>query len=298
MNLFSVTNVHEPQATESIEYSLTEYLKEGLLSGGAFLNQVSGTLLESPRSGLTARTVYQTPRSQWVWESGVAYGVTPINPSGVYVNGTFRAFGSGVVPNYPAGTVTFSTPLAAGSTVVMNYGARTVQVFNPRSAGWLYQLQLDSYDVNQSGSGTWSPDGRDRVQLPCVFVQALPRVGRFTPRELGSLGRAHRQDVVFDVLAEFPSDRDRLHDALVSQWETRFNGVDLKRVLRANKQGLTSSGGVNPSGLGSYTALATAYPWSQIRIMSVDSTCDPEQDRPRLFRGQVRWVVEADLPFG
>ena len=63
MSLFNVTNVHEPQQTESIEYSVAEYLSEGLLACGAFLNYTSGALLQSPRPGLTARTLQPSSSS-------------------------------------------------------------------------------------------------------------------------------------------------------------------------------------------------------------------------------------------
>ena len=308
MSLFGVSNVHEPQATEVLEYSVTEWLKEGLLQGGAFLNVASGvslgTLRESPRPNLTARTVYQSARADWVWESGVAYTPQPIRASGAWVNGVFRAFASGCVPDFPAGSVTFSPALAAGSTVLMNYSARTVRVFNPRACPW-YATQFDSYDAAQAGSGTWSPDGRTRVQLPAVFVQAVPHVGRFEGYELGSLKRIHKQDVLFHIVAERPGDRDRLHDALVSQWETRFNGVDRVQLLRDGRQDLLASGNINPSGVGGYTAQAALYPWSQIRVREIESTPgrnpipgrdDLPPDSPNLFEAVVRWGVECDLP--
>lgn len=293
--LFGVTNVHDPGPTEAIEFSLTEWVREGLLEGGAFVNVSSGALLETPRPGVTARTVYQSPRGDLVWESGVAYSPAPTRPSGVYVDGIFRPFGSGVTPDYLAGSVTFSSGLPAGSAVRMNYAHRSVRVYNPRHAPWYYQLQLDSYDQTQAGSGVWAADGRNRLQLPAVVVSCRPRAGNFAPHELGSLQREHRQEVILEVVAERAADRDRLHDALVGQWQRRVDGIDLKNLRRDGREPLTPAGEVNPSGLGSHAAMAARYPWTQIRVAASDSH-PVGDDRPRLFRCAVRWTVELDLP--
>lgn len=295
MNLFGVRNIHEPSATEIIEYSVTEWLKWGLLEGGAFQNVASGVMRESPRPGIPARTLYQTPRADLVWESGVPFSTPPIAMSGVYVNGLFVPFGSGCTPNYPAGTVTFSPALSGNASVVANYSARTVRVFNPRSCPWYYTIQWNSYDSAQAGSGLWSPDGRMRVQLPAIFAQAVPRVRRFVGVELGSRQRYHRQDVQFDILAESSADRDRLHDALVGQWEGRWDGIDLLRVITDGRQPLTPAGTINPSGLG-YQDASTTYPWTQLRVINVDSIHVAADEAPRLFRSVIRWEVECNLP--
>lgn len=304
MSLFGVTNVHEPGTTETLEYSVTEWLKEGLLGGGAFLNVTSGTLLPVSRPGITPQTVYQSPRADWVWESGVAYGTQPTRPSGIYVDGVFRPFGSGCVPDYPGGAVTLTPALSGSPAVIANYSARTVRVFNPRAMP-NYLTQFNSYDSTQAGSGVWSPDGRTRVQLPAVFVQAVTRAGRFRCNELGSLNRSHSQDVLFHVLAERPSDRDRLHDVLVGQWQTRFDGAHQVRIQRDGRQSLSPAGNINPSGVGAFTAQATLYPWTQIRVCDVDSSPGGDlplgpngapRDRQNLYECVVIWRVECDLP--
>lgn len=305
MSIFGISSIHRPAASELLEGSVVDWLRAGLLEAGGFLNvsfPASGeghhTLRPTALPGGTNRSVWQTVRSDWVWESGVARTPPPTRASGVWVNGAFTPFGTGCRPDYPNGRVTFPGPVPSGQAVSGEYAFRTVRVFTPRSAPWFYELQDAGWDAGASqaaltGSGLYHVLSQNRVQPPAVFVQAVPRVRAFAGVELGSRQRHHRQDVVFTVVADNPTDRDRLHDALVGQWEGTVPGTDWGAAAAAGRLPLTPSGDVNPSGL-TGPALQNTYPWKPARVAHVESA--PGEDRARLFQCVVRWETEVQLP--
>jgi hypothetical protein len=308
--LFGVTNIHAPGTTELIEGSVVDWLRNGLLEAGGFLNvsiPASGVgnslhiLREATIPGAASRTVFQSSRADWVWESGVSYGTSPTRISGVYVNGTFTGFAGTCRPDYPNGRVVFSTPVASGATVAANYSCRTYRVFTPRTSPWFYEITTDSFDAasdqfSLTGSGVYAVMSENRVQMPAVFVRAVPQVRPFTGIELGTRQRVHRQDVIFNIFADNPTDRDRMHDALVSQWESRFTGINTGEAAASNHLPISFNGNINPSGLG-YSDRVTRHPWKQIRITdSPVSSYDDGEQAARIFQCVVRWTIDVDIP--
>ncbi len=96
----NVNELSEALVSDQLESALQAWLSWGLLSVGGFSNVATGTanpyggppfstlkVVNDPR--FSAGRVWQGPRSQWVWESGLSYHHQPVAISGVSVNGNF-----------------------------------------------------------------------------------------------------------------------------------------------------------------------------------------------------------------
>jgi hypothetical protein len=120
-----------------------------------------------------------------------------------------------VTVDYPNGRVVFDAPVPQTGVVQCEYSYRLFQLYTA-DAPWWQQLQTDSFRADdpqflQVGSGAWDVLAQNRVQLPAVVVEAVPR----RPRgyEVGG-GETVQQDVLFHVLAEDRFHYKWLHDAL------------------------------------------------------------------------------------
>ncbi len=88
--------------------------------------------------------VWEGFRSNWVWETGVQNPEQPIQISGVFIGGTFRATGNIQQPfhiNYPDGRVVLDTAISTTSEVKLEYSHKWVNVIIRVSN----QHQLDVY---------------------------------------------------------------------------------------------------------------------------------------------------------
>src|SRR5574339_24267 len=142
--LKGITNIGETLLMNEVEHNLKAFLDWSLLnSAGAW------TDVRIPTSGIHGNNfhtlrpvvdptyndgqVWETVRSDWVWETGVNYGtgINPIDISGVYVNGTFYQTGNvlfGHYYDYPLGRVIFTGSIPTGSVGTMEYSYRDIRV--------------------------------------------------------------------------------------------------------------------------------------------------------------------------
>jgi hypothetical protein len=174
----------------------------------------------------TAGQVWEGVRKDWVWETGVDYidatGGGPWNPTPVgtpEVNGVPTAASYHV--NYKLGRIVFDSPISTSSTVKVDHSFRDAQVYRADDAPWFRELQFQSFRVDsdhfgQTGSGDWSIGAQHRVQLPTIILEMVPR-GRSSPFALGDGSLMMEQDVMFHVLAESRTDRNRLKDIIQNQ---------------------------------------------------------------------------------
>ena len=249
--------------------------------------------------------VWETVRSDWVWETGVNYGtgLNPINISGVYVGGTYYTTGDatyGHYYNYPLGRVIFNNPIASGSAVTMEYSFRDVQTSVADNSVLWKELQYgsrrpdDSHFTNKDDRGEWARLGSQRQQMPAIIIESVPR--RFQrPYELGNGSLIVNQDVLFHVLAENRWWRNQLVDILCLQ--------DFKTIWMFNSDEVTASGAnaLNYSGMRvpnakMYPDLVNdrgiGYRWKQMRMH--DITCSETiSDNPNLHIGTVRMTMEV-----
>ncbi|MBY0525611.1 MAG: hypothetical protein K2R98_19555 [Gemmataceae bacterium] len=315
-NLKGVTEYGEAQFSSQIETNLRQFFNWGFLGIGGFYNVVipssgayGGTqsrLRPVRDNDFTDGCVWEGPRQDWVWESGVEYARQPIQVSGVYVGGTFYPSSTtGAYAHYidyPQGRVVFNSPINTASVVTAEYSYRAVQFTTADEAPWVRELMFNSMRVDdthylQQGSGSWDILAKKRVQLPCVVIESVDNV-RCRPFEIGSQVRTQTQDVLCHVFAEKPWDKKQIHDILVDQYEKRLDGFDLNLVRDANALPLDYRGSPKPPGVMYPQMIAPTgdggFKWTQLRLVDVHST--NQEAMPPLYWSTIRYTVELELP--
>tara|TARA_R110002020_G_scaffold201645_3_gene404388 strand:+ start:775 stop:1728 length:954 start_codon:yes stop_codon:yes gene_type:complete len=222
-----VSQIGDTLLMSQLETNLKTYLDWGLIGIGSFSNvsiptsgAYGGTydrlrLVNDP--SYTLGQVWETPRKDWVWETGTEYTTQPTDVSGVYINGSLYTTGHadyGHHYNYPLGRVIFDSAINTSSRVQVNYAYRNVQTYVADQAPWWQEIQYNSYRVeNFIGSGEDRILANHRVQLPAVVIEAVPQ-RTFRPYELGTLGQLVYQDVNFHIIAESRWWRNQLLDII------------------------------------------------------------------------------------
>jgi hypothetical protein len=233
-----VTDLGETQFLTELENNLKNYLDWSFLCVGGWTDitiptvdgygGVSQNLRYVKDESYTDGQVWQAARKEWVWETGVNFtsGGADRNPinidvSGVTVNGTPQT--SGYHINYPLGRIIFDTALPTGtSAVTLDYSYKTVQSYVADDVPWWRELQYNSWKAHDihftqnPRDGNWSIGGHHRVQMPCVVVEAVSR-GRSSGYELGNRALEVEQDVLFHVLADNRTMRNKVTSMLQMQ---------------------------------------------------------------------------------
>lgn len=232
--LKSFSDINKPFISNNLVNGVIDFYNWGVLNVGAFVNvtrtpPTSGVYggdrfrlrCASDRRYATGQ-VWEGFRSNWVWETGIEYGVQPIKPSGVWVANTFCPTSGVKNPHYidyPRGRVVFTSGLSTTSVVQTEFSPRTVY-FVDAETPFMRKLMFDSWDVGRSdwlaiSSGNWSEWPDVRYQLPLVGVEVVPTMS-FEPFAIGG-GQWCRQDVLFHVLTENIYDKRQITDMIASQ---------------------------------------------------------------------------------
>ena len=249
----------------------------------------------------SAGQIWETPRKDWVWEDTVPYtGGSPIAITGVSIDGTFYGTGDATYAhhyNYPLGRVVFDSPLPSTSTVKLEYSYRNVQVYIADQAPWWDELQYNSMRVDdstfqQTSSGNWAILANNRVQMPAVVIEAVPR-RTFQPYELGSSSNFVTQDVLFHIVAESRWWRNQLIDILSIQKDNTLMLYDSNKLADSGAYPLDFRGMVvapqyNYSGI----VNNKAYQYQSARITDMGVT-EMESYNSVLHEGTVRAGFEV-----
>jgi hypothetical protein len=313
-SLKGITQIGNSTLCDQLKANLVEFFNWGMLGIGAFTNVTrssEGAYGASPAQlrlvedkNYTIGQVWESHRQDWVWQSGVDYAYQPIQISGVYVNNTFYSSSTtGTYEhtvNYPLGRVVFTNPIPTGSTVEVNYSYRDVS-FYTSDAPWFKEVLFNSYRVDdpqftQYGSGVWTTLAQNRIQLPAVVVETVPR-RTLIPMQLGG-GQWVKQDVLFHVLTETPWDRDKLLDILTYQKEKTILSFDKNAMADANRfpldyQGSIASGAMCYPDLIKYPEDGGFY-WKKILFEDMQAQDAPSM--PPLYRAVVRGSFRIDFP--
>lgn len=312
----AVTEVGDSLLSDQLESNLLNFFNWAMLGVGGFFNvsiPSSGAFGGDQHRLAQATDPYYEPgqlwqgfRQEWVWETGVDYPVQPIHVSGVYVNGHFHPTASTTGAyahhvNYPLGRVEFDSPIAASSVVTCEFSYRYAP-FTTSNVMWFRDIQRDSFRVDaahfrQVGSGVWSTMGQTRLQLPAVVIEVLPRTNR-VGFGVGTNEATVKQDVLFHVIAETPSDRNKLHDIVTTQWSKRIIMYDVNWVHEAAAYPLDENGSP-ASGALMYPDMVRAtgdggYGWRQLRFVDFVSHPQPPQTTSPLCVASVRGTFEVD----
>lgn len=304
-----ISNYNDMQLLSEIENNLKYWIDWSLLCIGGWTNVTTGNI--NAKSGspgklnwvkdasYTSGQVWQTPRKDLVWESGVDYNSNnPINISGIYINSTLSTTGYNI--NYPMGYVVFTTAQSITGNIYMNYSYRNVQVSVASNTPWWNLIQFGSSDDSNSifaqdpTNGDWSIGSYKRIQLPAIIIEAVPR-GTSKGYELGNGALIVEQDVVFHILADNRSTRNNLTSMLFLQndkvlWLFDSNIINSGQVFPLNYRGNRINSLLYPN-----LVSETGYRWKRCTLTKTNMS-EVESIYPNLYEGIVRTTLE--LVFG
>jgi len=308
------TSIGDTMLTTNLENNLKTFLDWCFLGIGGFVNvsrptpsSFGGsfdTLYLSNDRAYTSGTVFETIRKDWIWETGVSYsGISPIAISGVYVNGTLATTGDatyGHYYDYANGRVVFNSgiPAAIQATgITMDYSYRTVQVYKDGDADWFRELQQrslrpgDSQWTNTHISGDYAVSPQHRIQLPAIIIKSIKT--NSTPYEMGNGTLWVKQDVMFNIVADNASDRDRLKDILISEeghniWLYDTDTVHASGLTPIDYRGML----INTTGIYSY--LVDTFPMTKCMFDMCEAS-EVESVHPNLYEAKVRITCEVAL---
>jgi len=288
MSLRGITNFGDATVINQVRENLISMFDYGLLEKGAYINVEIPTtgiyggndhqlrLVNDPR--YNSGQVWQSFRSNWVWESGLGALTSNDNAypgvSGVYVNNTFYptsttgAYAHHI--NHPLGRVIFDTAIDTDSTVTCEYSYKYVNVTRADGLEWFKQIQTKSERSDNTNfinnSGEWSILGDNRLQLPTIGVE-LVNSRKMAPHALGG-GQRIYTDYLFHCVAEDAYTRDSLMDIVSFQNDKSIKSYDLNAIA-ANDAFPLDYRGVPVSGALLYDQIINAYQGRHIKLMGI-----------------------------
>jgi hypothetical protein len=273
--------------------------------GGDFsrLRAVNDVRYSGTNSNL--RRVWEAPRMNWVWETGLVSTTAPVNISGVFVGSTFYPNSGGTFYiDYPHGHIVFNTGIAINSVVRMAYSSKWIHVTSTENVPWLRLGQRSSFRADSAqflqGSGDYEWYGESRLQFPVVAVE-LARSHQ-TGYELGGNHLAYDQ-VNFFVIAEDKGAVDRIADVIGRQNDKTVYLYDPNRLATNNAAPLNLNGSINSrltypalvvySGDGGYR-LTKGVLWGKTTLLNAQVQ-DRQELTPSIYQRSVTLTAESVL---
>jgi hypothetical protein len=313
LNLKGFDEFGESLFSEQLQSNIISFFNWGLLQKGAFTNIFIPTFGAFGGSKHRLRPITEDPnvepgmawegfRHDWVWERNIDYHTQPIAISGVRVNDVFYPIDTvGSYAHhidYPLGQIVFDNPIPTNSVVTAEFSIRYFH-FTMANVPWFREFLYNSYRVDNlhfqsEGSGAYATLTKNRVILPAVVVEMVPR-RTMRPYQIGG-GQWINQDVLFHIFAQEPWELDKLIDIITYQKDKTFLSYDKNNIAEANAFPLDDRGMIRDNAL-MYPDLVSptgAFYWKKIFIKEMISqeTLSP----PGLFRGVVRATFEVDCP--
>lgn len=300
----NVTSITNKDRISILEDNVKSFLDWSFLHIGGFVNVnvptsgISGGsfhILKSADDTSLKDKVWQSPRKDWVYESGIVYeSGSPISFSGIYLNNTFlpAPTGSGSYGynvNYPLGQIVFNNPVSAKSNVIANYSYRYVQVYKSADSSWWKEVQKETYNPSNFNKQDYSITSVHRVQLPAIIVELIPRMTQI-PHQLGTTDNIIIQDVFLHIYTENANQRNTLMDILIHQKDKTMYLYDVNDVIKNNRYTLNKFGNINPSGY-NYPNIVQNFPryWCTIKDSTIGELNSLSSS---LYNGIVRWSIE------
>jgi hypothetical protein len=286
------------------------FLEWGFLNIGAFTNVEIPTknisnfdlhiLKPTNDPSYAASTVYQGPRKDWVYESGVGYnGISPIEFSGIYVNGSFHPAPTGDITigyrvNYPEGKIIFSRRLSS-ATVTANYSYKNIQIYQSDEFPYWKEIQHRSLE-NRTGfslrdKGDFAISSEYRVQLPAIVIEPVARSNN-KPFRLGDKSLVVEQDILLHVLADNPKDKNSIIDAIRLQEDRVIWLYDTNEIVSSGIYPLNYDGSINENGQNYYTIVNNEnYRWLKCQIAKINIS-DIDFANIRMYGSVIRLTNE------
>lgn len=300
----NVTSITNKNRISLLEDNVKSFLDWSFLHIGGFVNvniPTSGVaggsfhVLKSAEDPSLKDKVWQSPRKDWVYESGVVYeSGSPTSFSGIYLNNTFlpAPTGSGSYGynvNYPLGQIVFNNPVSSKSVVTANYSYRYVQVYKSTDNAWWKEVQKETYNPSNFNKQDYSITSVHRVQLPAIIVELIPRMSQI-PHQLGTTDNIIIQDVFLHIYTENANQRNTLIDILIHQKDKTIYLYDVNNVAKNNRYSLNKFGNINPSGY-NYPDILQNFSryWCTIKDSTIGELNTLSSS---LHNGIVRWSIE------
>lgn len=306
--------------SNQLEYNLKDFIDYGLLAAGGYINvkkNVNNIHGNSPDRLYPVKDpnykdgqVWQTMRKNWVYETGVgglysfSGGVAsqgaPVTISGITLNNT------GLIPNgaigtyahskdYVNGRIIFDTKIPMTTNLRLSYTYKWVQVYTYSEAEWWQEIQ---YATDENGKhqrskdkGDFFVDPKNRVQLPAVVLEVVPRSSS-TPYRLGDQSMILDQDILIHVVADNYYDRNNICDIIRLQEDRIIKLYDINIVAKSGVSIYNIDGTLNTSRL-QYNTLVNndTYYYNHCRLknMVVSSV---ESPNPDLYESTIRTTAE------
>lgn len=245
--------------------------------------------------------VWEAPRKDFVWEyTGVQYvdptGGThsPIQVGIPLVNSVSTTQSYSI--NHPEGKIIFDTALPTSSVVELDYSYRYAQIYRADDVPWWRELQFNSHRIDseqfqQLGSGVWSIFGSQRIQMPAIVIESVPR-GTSRGWELGSNSKEASRDVLFHIFAENRGDRNNLMDIVNLQTDRKIFLFDTNAIMTDGAFPLNYQGEL--VNLNTYENLVsvTGYRWKTC-LMDNSTITNINQIHPSLYTAVVRTTMSV-----
>ena len=128
--------------------------------------------------------------------------------------------------------------------------------------------------------------------MPAIVIEFAPN-RTFTGYELGDFTMDMKQSILFHIITERASDRNKLLDYITMQYNRVLVMYDVNAVAAANKFPLTSYG-YPVSGALNYPSLVDTYPWKKCLVYDMRS--QEVSSHLKLFRATIRMTLQAYVP--
>lgn len=283
------TSIGDSTTTNHIKENLVALLDYGFLEKSGYIN------ISYPTTGIYGGTdsrlrpvndprytngqVWQSARTNWVWESGVGALTSANNAypgvSGVYISSSFYptsttgAYAHHI--NHALGRVVFNSPISVNSAVNCSYSHKYVQISIVDGLPWFKQIHKNSERSDNSNfianSGEWGVLVNNRIQLPAIGVEFV-NSRKVTGFAIGG-GKRIQTNFLLHCVAEDSYTRDNLVDIVSIQKDNVFDTFDLDQISAANAFPLDENG-VPASGAMRYPELLRNYPGEKMRMIDVN----------------------------
>jgi len=315
-----ISNIEHDQYSQNLFWGLQQWLNWNGLYIGAFQNidhtNASGILggdfsqlrlVRDPR--YTSGQVWETFRSDIVWETGVSFTPEPTKMSGVFVDNVWKETASETGAythyiDYHNGRVVFTSAISTSAVVKSDFAHRTMS-FVDANEPWFQELLFESYRIERSdylaaGSGQFDQLAEIKRQLPvCGLELANDRSQR--PYQLGG-GQWVDQDVLMYICTENKRERDQWLDALSMQNDRTIYLLNRKRMKEdagyphdLDFRGMTVANPtqypemVQPTGQG-------GFQWTNVDMMDTRGQV-METMNGWLYRAVIRTTFSIILPY-
>lgn len=290
-NLKGIKSVHDATISNEILDSLVEFFDWGLLQKGNYFNVNLGEedrkgvdlskLILSDSKAFTTGRAWDGLKSNWVWQSGIAFSPSPIIATGIYLNDVFYALNNNTKPyyiDYFNGRVVFDTAIATTSKVQVEHSYKWIGVDYANSFDGIRAIQSDSQSLSTEMT----------IRLPIIAIEVVNR-NKMTGYELGG-GQIVETMVLFHCIARDEPTKNRMVDIISYQNEKSIFTFDSVRLAQNREFPLDYRGFPKPGAL-NFRDLVIKYPRYKLRFFNV-KTSNMEMKGNSLFGATVKLDVE------